>query len=549
MELYRKYPVVCTVWAFMEVLLFGGVIYGWGSLVFILKEEGFYSDYCTENDIGNNPDYLSPNQFPYLTLSNNSLDEKSYDVIIADDNSSTFQRITENKAINGGCSAQESQLNLWFSIAVSFMCLSFAGIGYLIRHIGTRNTRAIFFFIYLIGTLCLAFTSPEIPWLLLPGLCCIGIAGLTVYSTNLQVSNLHPHLRSTIVAILTGLFDFSSINKQIVRIAYESGIARRTSYIFISVMFAVIIATSTLFFLPKMNISEDYMKEQKRRRSSCMQEKKLVRQDDSSLQPAEKLYEELLKVHEKELGVMNGSVHLAAAGDSSKPSLLSVVFSMTYMLHLYWLFVHALRFVTFIGQLNVWLENIFDGNEAKVGEMLAIFSYMTMGAVGSALLCGFVYDYQRKRYVNAGEIKRVYFPVVLPMCLVIFYSIGTTIICYIKHEVAPYFAFVLFTLFRTSLFTVAVAFIGDAFPIDYFGVLFGFIELSAGIAGLAQYPLFQWYDGYDGSYMNVNHFLLVLEVSTVIHPILLYIKGRRDKGERSCKVYRHAYTIVVPGTA
>ncbi|XP_053408088.1 uncharacterized protein LOC123559920 isoform X7 [Mercenaria mercenaria] len=484
MELYRKYPVVCTVWAFMEVLLFGGVIYGWGSLVFILKEEGFYSDYCTENDIGNNPDYLSPNQFPYLTLSNNSLDEKSYDVIIADDNSSTFQRITENKAINGGCSAQESQLNLWFSIAVSFMCLSFAGIGYLIRHIGTRNTRAIFFFIYLIGTLCLAFTSPEIPWLLLPGLCCIGIAGLTVYSTNLQ-----------------------------------------------------------------MNISEDYMKEQKRRRSSCMQEKKLVRQDDSSLQPAEKLYEELLKVHEKELGVMNGSVHLAAAGDSSKPSLLSVVFSMTYMLHLYWLFVHALRFVTFIGQLNVWLENIFDGNEAKVGEMLAIFSYMTMGAVGSALLCGFVYDYQRKRYVNAGEIKRVYFPVVLPMCLVIFYSIGTTIICYIKHEVAPYFAFVLFTLFRTSLFTVAVAFIGDAFPIDYFGVLFGFIELSAGIAGLAQYPLFQWYDGYDGSYMNVNHFLLVLEVSTVIHPILLYIKGRRDKGERSCKVYRHAYTIVVPGTA
>ncbi|XP_053408092.1 equilibrative nucleobase transporter 1-like [Mercenaria mercenaria] len=404
MELYRKYPVVCTVWAFMEVVLFGGVIFGWGSLVFILKEEGFYSDYCTENDIGNNSDYLSPNQFPYLTLSNNSLDEKSYDVIIADDKNSTatFRRTTENRTtLHGGCPAQESKLNLWFSIAVSSMYLSLAGVGYLIRHIGTRNTRVIFFFIYLIGTLCLAFTSPEIPWLLLPGLSCIGIAGLTVLATNLQVSNLHPHLRSTIVAIFTGLFDFSSINKQIIRIAYESGIARRTSYIFISVLFAVIVATSTLFFLPKMNISEDYMKEQKRRRNSCKQEKKLVRNnDDSSPQPAEKIDEELLKVHEKELGVMNGSVDLAAADGSSKPSLLSVVFSVTYMLHLYWLFVHALRFVTFIGQINVWLENIFDGNEAKVGEMLAIFSYMTMGAIGSALLCGFVYDYQRKRYVR-----------------------------------------------------------------------------------------------------------------------------------------------------
>ncbi|XP_045208654.2 arginine transporter 1-like [Mercenaria mercenaria] len=181
--------------------------------------------------------------------------------------------------------------------------------------------------------------------------------------------------------------------------------------------------------------------------------------------------------------------------------------------------------------------------------MLAIFSYMTMGAIGSALLCGFVYDYQRKRYANAGKIKRVYIPVVLPMCLVIFYSVGTTILCYIKHEVAPYFAFVLFTLFRTSLFTVAVAFIGDAFPLDYFGVLLGFMQLSAGIAGLAQNPLFQWYDAYDGSYMHVNILLLALEVSTVIHPIFLYMKGRRDKGDGSGSVYRLDYTIDVPTTA
>lgn len=30
--------------------------------------------------------------------------------------------------------------------------------------------------------------------------------------------------------------------------------------------------------------------------------------------------------------------------------------------------------------------------------MLAIFSYMTMGALGTALFCGFTYDYQRKKY-------------------------------------------------------------------------------------------------------------------------------------------------------
>ena len=39
----------------------------------------------------------------------------------------------------------------------------------------------------------------------------------------------------------------------------------------------------------------------------------------------------------------------------AKISLRSSLLSLTCILHLYWLFVHALRFVTFIGFLNQWL--------------------------------------------------------------------------------------------------------------------------------------------------------------------------------------------------
>ena len=39
----------------------------------------------------------------------------------------------------------------------------------------------------------------------------------------------------------------------------------------------------------------------------------------------------------------------------AKVSLRSSLLSLTCILHLYWLFVHALRFVTFIGFLNQWL--------------------------------------------------------------------------------------------------------------------------------------------------------------------------------------------------
>lgn len=35
-------------------------------------------------------------------------------------------------------------------------------------------------------------------------------------------------------------------------------------------------------------------------------------------------------------------------------------------------------------------------------------------------------------------------------------------------------------------------------------MMFGFIQFAAGIAGLVQYPLFKWYEAYEGSYLHVS---------------------------------------------
>lgn len=392
-----------------------------------------------------------------------------------------------------------------------------------------------FIVVYVIGALCLAFATPGIPWLLLPGLCCIGIAGLGTLATNLQVADLHPHIRSTIVAIFTGLFDLSSILQQVIKIAYGNGIQRRTSYIFIAVAYAVLVSVSTLFFLPRKRITEEHVehRRQKRRRST------IKNMNDVTKQMLETPKVEQYNNNENLIPNANDFEESkpAITTKEKKQSLLSSLLSLTCILHLYWLFVHALRFVTFIGLLNQWLleiltENTLPGNninkEQKVGELLGVFSYVTMGALLSALLCGFIYDWQRNRLIGAGKLKRTYTPVVMPMTLVILYSISVTVLCYVKNHVTVYLAFVMFTLFRSSLFTVAVAFIGEAFPISHFGVLFGFIQFAAGIAGLLQYPLFEWSGAYHGSFDHVNILLLCLQASTAIHPIILYIKGSRD---------------------
>lgn len=45
-----KYRYLYAVWAFLESLCFGGLIYGWSSLAYVLKQEGLYSNLCDESE-------------------------------------------------------------------------------------------------------------------------------------------------------------------------------------------------------------------------------------------------------------------------------------------------------------------------------------------------------------------------------------------------------------------------------------------------------------------------------------------------------------------
>ena len=142
MGLYKRHPILCTAWAFLEVVLFGGVIFGWGSLVFILKEEGFYLDMCTNEQ--------KTAQYTGIVAGIGTNASQSYEVVNSEDNETSIVdgsghgTLADDSLLNRGCQAQESKLNLWFTISVSFMYLAFAGIGNAIRLAGLRVIRTIF---------------------------------------------------------------------------------------------------------------------------------------------------------------------------------------------------------------------------------------------------------------------------------------------------------------------------------------------------------------------------------------------------------------------
>ena len=79
-----KFRILYAIWAFLECLGFGGLIYGWVSLVYILKDEGLYLDLCADSIAVNVSSLFKGNVAGVDTVALNSSVDKS-DVISYND--------------------------------------------------------------------------------------------------------------------------------------------------------------------------------------------------------------------------------------------------------------------------------------------------------------------------------------------------------------------------------------------------------------------------------------------------------------------------------
>ena len=191
MELYRKVPRLCAAWCAIEVMLYAGQIFGWSSLLYVLKQEGFYANVCN-GDSGNvtiskiipshhielNTEIIGHNASTAVNFSSysfqNVTDLKHNTNITAEilyTISNTWTNENDgknmhfiydfpssanetNKDIDSqhandvdsvvSCSGQDSRLNLWFSIGAGFSYAMCAFLGPLMRKIGMRLYRLFF---------------------------------------------------------------------------------------------------------------------------------------------------------------------------------------------------------------------------------------------------------------------------------------------------------------------------------------------------------------------------------------------------------------------
>uniref|UniRef100_A0A8C7XUR2 Solute carrier family 43 member 1b n=1 Tax=Oryzias sinensis TaxID=183150 RepID=A0A8C7XUR2_9TELE len=180
--------------AIFENLFFSAVLLGWGSLLIMLKSEGFYSHLCTENLTGApNESFIYYNGWP-------------------------------------SCIEQEEVLNLGFTIGSFLLSAATMPLGLLMDRFGPRPVR-------LVGSSCFAAScavmaaaayNPRVfSILIFLAVCLNGFGGICLTFTSLTLPNMFGNIRSTILSLMIGSYASSAVTFPGVKLIYDLGASFR----------------------------------------------------------------------------------------------------------------------------------------------------------------------------------------------------------------------------------------------------------------------------------------------------------------------------------
>ncbi|XP_022540626.2 solute carrier family 43 member 3a [Astyanax mexicanus] len=474
----------------LECLCFAGVVFGWASLVFVLKNDGYFSDLC---------------------------------VNVTEANGTT---VTD-------CSAQDERFSLIFTVA-SFMnnFLTLPN-GFIFDRFGTMATRLLAIFLYTLGTLLVALSSKALSFLFFPAISFIAVGGILFLLTNIQVGNLFGTHRSTIITLYNGAFDSSSAVFLIIKVLREKGISLRSSFLFLSVC-DVIHLLRTLFLMPKSHIpypvpenykygvtcgkSNSYNVEE----FEATRELKYVADTTETAQDRES---ELLKCE-------NSAPSVEPTGKDN--SFKSCVLSWFFLWHLIWLSVMQLRHYLFIGTLNPMLNRLANQDPDTVSQYTNAFAITQLTGIFCAPWNGLLMDRHKGKALKPGETEKEadLRSSVLSLFITSLQCLLFSICATVPLLPLQYITFILQVLNRSFLYGGNAAFISIAFPAQHFGKLYGLVMSLSAVVSLLQYPCLALVKTLGGDPFYVNISLTVLTLLAFIHPLSIFLYCRRLANQR-----------------
>ncbi|XP_042640865.1 solute carrier family 43 member 3 isoform X2 [Tyto alba] len=465
----------------LECGAFCGLIFGWASLVFVLKDLGYFGGLCQ----------------PAATAG-------------------------PNQTLLPDCSQQDEQFSLVFTIG-SFMnnFMTFP-MGFIFDRFGTTVARLIAISLYTGGTLLVAFSTPELAVLLFPAMSMLSVGGILLILTNMQVGNLFGKYRSIIITLYNGAFDSSSAIFLIIKVLYEQGLSLRAMFLFMAACGAWHLLR-TLFLMPRTHIpyplppAYDYgLRCPGRSRSYRTYEEKRggAGPEETPLEPRA----------------------LRGGGAPPGASFVGCVCSALFAWHVVWLSVMQLRHYLFIGTLNPLLHLLARGDPHQVSTYTNAFAFTQLCGVLCAPWNGLILDrHKRDRTPRPdgppgvlADLRAAVLSLSVTAALCALFSVCAAV----PLLPAQFGTFALQVISRSFLYGGNAAFLALAFPPQHFGKLYGLAMALSALVALLQYPcvaLVRGPLGGDPFYLNLG--LIAVVLVAFVSPVVVARECRRRAKE------------------
>ncbi|XP_071489488.1 equilibrative nucleobase transporter 1-like [Diadema antillarum] len=502
----------------LEMIIHAGVIWGWPSFVYILKQEAVFAHLCRrsvndaigsagmesseQNSSSCNMGLAATQVAVYAALEETTPNSSSSEL-----RSSVTPPISSSPGGTGSgsssyvtCDDQDAMIQLVFTLAT-----------------GTQQ------------------------------ICC--------FATGF-VGNLFGPGKGTVISWLNGCVSVAVIVFYVMKVAYESGISPSTSFYFLAG--STILLLVNIILLPKDRIpwplppgysfqSMDQStgkgvvngicpgEDAKPLRSDhdlktihCKNSSATTEKADLSSDPRKRCFYAVQELTE-------------ALKKQRYPNVRACIFSAFFWLFVFWFSVLQLNIFFLFGTFNPLLTRRSNGNDMQVSEYTNIFLLLQTSLLVLSHVMGLIWDrnklgFCRKKAGTSG-CRGPYDDLAdacLPLALTTIMSIGYSALLLLPSLRIQILTFTLVLLVMAVLWGYANAYITVVFPMDIFASLNGIIRTISGLVTFLQFPLFRIIQVYfDDDPFYVIMGLIICDVLTFVLPIYTWYFVRKQRSTLS----------------